>query len=265
MIKHAPCPSFIFIMRYHFNPRSLAGATAAAPAKTFYRRFQSTLPCGSDALFRITIIVLSISIHAPLRERLGAQHATGWVIIISIHAPLRERLCISPRTRPSMLFQSTLPCGSDKLVLSNSIASGRKFQSTLPCGSDLRCGTCPKRAKISIHAPSRERLTPAYRTSPQRGISIHAPSRERQELIYEQKFNPYFNPRSLTGATRIQKDFQPLHQFQSTLPHRSDSKRCLSPQVIRYFNPCSLTGATMATDSLNALTRFQSTLPHGSD
>ncbi len=81
-------------------------------------KFQSTLPCGSDEhntkietckddfnprspagateMSRLIDGVVSISIHAPLRERLFAEvryHRGG---AISIHAPLRERrICLS--------------------------------------------------------------------------------------------------------------------------------------------------------------------------
>ena len=155
-----------------------------------------------------------------------------------------------------MLFQSTLPCGSDKLVLSNSIAIGRKFQSTLPCGSDLRCGTCPKRAKISIHAPSRERRysassccnTQLFQSTLPHGsdlyavdgflvlqISIHAPLRERLRLHYNEHSACNFNPRSLAGATYCtiwSSSF--FSVFQSTLPHGSDRKAPKSAQ--RWFS-----------------------------
>ena len=53
-----------------FNPRSLAGATAI--------------------LMRHGVNV-AISIHAPLRERLGVKALSTLGVVISIHAPLRER------------------------------------------------------------------------------------------------------------------------------------------------------------------------------
>ena len=71
-----PCGSDAFSglsrwQRYHFNPRSLAGATFLALAA-----FKTT----------------SISIHAPLRERRGILYLAPLIVTISIHAPLRERL-----------------------------------------------------------------------------------------------------------------------------------------------------------------------------
>ena len=120
----------------------------------------------------------SISIHAPLRERPLTHVVRQAVPRISIHAPLRERQSCILRTRMFAIFQSTLPCGSDinhKITLRSDFA----FQSTLPCGSDVKdilktrrlelfqstlpCGSDKKslalthKAKISIHAPLRER------------------------------------------------------------------------------------------------------------
>ena len=78
------------------------------------------------------------------------------------------------------------------------------------------------RKAISIHAPSRERHLPLSLYQNIHRISIHAPSRERRSvaMLYTLPIN--FNPRSLTGATklRIAKKIQLL--FQSTLPHGSD-------------------------------------------
>ena len=98
-------------------------------------------------------------------------------------------------------------------------------------------------------------------------ISIHAPSRERLSRCKSKLTSLNFNPRSLTGATCTEScagsdagDFNPRSltgatqrqyaavddatAFQSTLPHGSDY-------------------AAMWTDE--PLTGFQSTLPHGSD
>ena len=95
---HAPSrerqPSQLYVQHhpYHFNPRSLAGATVA--------------------LYNINALII-ISIHAPSRERLHESEIYTPGRLISIHAPLRERLGIAPEFVGSSLFQSTLPCGSD--------------------------------------------------------------------------------------------------------------------------------------------------------
>ena len=98
--------------------------------------------------------------------------------IISIHAPSRERRMGSAFLTALLVFQSTLPRGSDRFLVvvpapaSISIhAPSRErhkanqlwydmsiFQSTLPRGSDDYC--CKEAYEsfiISIHAPSRER------------------------------------------------------------------------------------------------------------
>ena len=124
------------LLRYHFNPRSLAGATM--------------LPF-------LCVANIGISIHAPSRERLqalrkdGESHyfnprslagATsrqslerGLESLISIHAPSRERQCSRQATTNTTKFQSTLPRGSDN-SLPVHFFFRRTFQSTLPRGSD---------------------------------------------------------------------------------------------------------------------------------
>ena len=61
-------------------------------------------------------------------------YAVRFRYTISIHAPLRERRVAFVAVIYDLLFQSTLPCGSDKKV--------------------RKCGTLQD---ISIHAPLRER------------------------------------------------------------------------------------------------------------
>ena len=111
-------------LSYHlyFNPRSLTGATSnTGHRKIFIQKFQSTLPYGSDycpiyfekdhrnfnprSLTGATISVFSISL----------------LITISIHAPLRERLTQSLLVPCRVKFQSTLPYGSDKSQLKQNL------------------------------------------------------------------------------------------------------------------------------------------------
>ena len=73
-----PCGSDIYLLNSstklsYFNPRSLAGATTGFFVKIAnLNEFQSTLPCGSDAdVVAVVAPISGISIHAPLRERLG--------------------------------------------------------------------------------------------------------------------------------------------------------------------------------------------------
>ena len=75
-----------------FNPRSLTGATCISTTIRRLKRFQSTLPYGSDRqLYLFFKVRSSISIHAPLRERQKAVQGKNY----------------------SQRFQSTLPYGSD--------------------------------------------------------------------------------------------------------------------------------------------------------
>ena len=141
---------------------------------------------------------------------------------ISIHAPSRERL-LSRTTKIALaIFQSTLPRGSDSNLVAISVYSVL-FQSTLPRGSDDSIHNYLSLMDISIHAPSRERLTVwgNYNTDTQ--ISIHAPSRERQDV----------------GRLRLIQQ-----KFQSTLPRGSDAIIVIVVIIIFYFNPRSLAGAT---------------------
>ena len=119
-------------------------------------KFQSTLPCGSDSnkftlQFKFTDFNPRSLAGATFREAFQIQR---WYI--SIHAPLRERLLLIILPLNNLIFQSTLPCGSDFLVLWTISKRGisihaplrerllvklmsrlkKLFQSTLPCGSD---------------------------------------------------------------------------------------------------------------------------------
>ena len=133
-------------------------------------KFQSTLPRGSDIYGTLRGIFI---IYFNPRSLAGATIADTCrfrFVKISIHAPSRERLARSPRLRSSILFQSTLPRGSDVIF---SIFSKLLQQ-------------------ISIHAPSRERLHTSFALRLIASvISIHAPSRERQHqnklLLYSFK------------------------------------------------------------------------------
>ena len=122
----------------HFNPRSLAGATVIQAIlersqKYFNPRSLTGATCWRFAFTQI----LSISIHAPSRERqthnlccvlhhyFNPRSLTGATLLcrqhklvaldISIHAPSRERLNSAGSVNPAAAFQSTLSRGSDWL------------------------------------------------------------------------------------------------------------------------------------------------------
>ena len=125
-------------------------------AASFMARFQSTLPYGSETVAICSLQMTSISIHAPLRERTFAQ------IIIS-----REG-----NFNPRSLTGATV---SDE-ILRTSLG----FQSTLPYGSDGQRRDFTDIARISIHAPLRERSLRQAFMLQRYYISIHAPLRERR-------------------------------------------------------------------------------------
>ena len=121
----------------YFNPRSLAGATEYLPDR------------------QVNIL---ISIHAPSRERRAVAVSVKFTPLISIHAPSRER---QRRHKPCMIqsvFQSTLPRGSDhsrqhlRLPFSD-------FNPRSLAGATLKKFLSFLLIIISIHAPSRERLS----------------------------------------------------------------------------------------------------------
>ena len=149
-----------------------------------------------------------------------------------------------------------------------------------------------------------------FRTGSYNRISIHAPSRERP---YGQSFSRvgerfqstlphgsdahkyplsclvrYFNPRSLTGATRVRSVCcKILSYFNPRSLTGATAYKAINRVLSKYFNPRSLTGATYVAIliimiiliSIHAPSRerrlglylrskkneFQSTLPHGSD
>ena len=98
--------------------------------------------------------------------------------VISIHAPLRERHAFRAGPTSAILFQSTLPYGSDMGGSSRS-AAGRYFN---------------PRSLTGATAPPSD-------NSPLLSISIHAPLRERRWHTRVLNNLQHFNPRSLTGAT----------------------------------------------------------------
>ena len=120
-----------------------------------------------------------------------------------------------------MLFQSTLPCGSDSVTVSR-LKPAPYFNPRSLAGATFALQFLQHSTGISIHAPLRERL--------------FLPN------IFSKRC--YFNPRSLAGATDLQKSSMQKRRFQSTLPCGSDRSRSASLSRRSYFNPRSLAGAT---------------------
>ena len=166
---------------------------------------------------------LSISIHAPLRERQGTPDAEG----------VRQ------------VFQSTLPYGSDQLALFG-FSSLTHFNPRSLAGATVLNKEIYAQGNISIHAPSRER-----RYAVCFGI------------IFFSNFNPrslagatlsprgsscdagHFNPRSLAGATCNRVDIH--HAGMHFNPRSLAGATSPLPKLVlsrRHFNPRSLAGAT---------------------
>ena len=117
--------------------------------------FQSTLPRGSDETHKR---VSPLYVYFNPRSLAGATYHDGIPYafsFISIHAPSRERLMttvLMPMLsyfNPRSLAGATLNCLLDKVSM--------LFQSTLPRGSDFVVCMRLSCIAISIHAPSRER------------------------------------------------------------------------------------------------------------
>ena len=140
-----------------------------------------------------------------------------------------------------MLFQSTLPRGSDPVRLEKSKArlyfnprslAGATLSDYDIFSTPLISIHAPSRERpkyimdrshynyISIHAPSRERLPTIKRLCIGRTISIHAPSRERLESLSKLINSDYFNPRSLAGATDDHIRWSPVTGISIHAPSR---------------------------------------------
>ena len=166
--------------------------------------------------------------HFNPRSLAGATlcHLTvSTVYAISIHAPLRERLLKDVQNLIKVIFQSTLPCGSDMCAVKDFF--------WLP--------------EISIHAPLRERQTMwidrivildvIFQSTLPCGSDIK-PDRLMDVTDIFQSTLPCGSDRKCFTTTTA------LNVFQSTLPCGSDPAEIEKNQVLFYFNPRSLAGAT---------------------
>ena len=151
-----------------------------------------------------------VSIHAPSQERRPTIVLQKTITDGFNPRSLTGATVTTATSLKLMLFQSTLPRGSDKLKLPCTMLP-IVFQSTLPCGSDAFCfDTLACKAEISIHAPLRERLSAANVGKKFKIISIHAPLRERPgnicpHITYRIKFQ------STLPCGSDQSGFQPAY------------------------------------------------------
>ena len=186
----------------YFNPRSLTGATGKP-------EFYTISPPNFNPR----------SLTGATLEQANVDKTQA----ISIHAPSRERLNL-----PVMLLNIAL-----------------KFQSTLPHGSDLPRGLC---FDVFGHFNPRS-LTGATEYVNGYGytfkISIHAPSRERLSCFWRLSCKIQFQSTLPHGSDPAPRSGLPkIYIFQSTLPHGSDNGTLFLRYCRKNFNPRSLTGAT---------------------
>ena len=196
---------FALVYCHDFNPRSLTGATAGM-IDTAGRRvnFNPRSLTGATYGYNTVGAVTFSSIHAPSRERPSAcvrnillhiyfnpRSLTGATVVlnaataknfISIHAPSRERLDAQKASQMYMIFQSTLPHGSDPAQHLISLYRSN-FNPRSLTGATIDWTTADNQDVISIHAPSRERPVTVKGDDGDGRISIHAPSRERLTRI----------------------------------------------------------------------------------
>ena len=210
---------------------------------------------------------MSISIHAPSRERPDVQRYNDGGTVISIHAPSRERpyrrehqshnnaisIHAPSRERPHInktdnitIFNFNPRSLAGATPMSMYIDCKQRFQSTLPRGSDPMPQGWAAFSYVAFQStlPRGSDALKAQSAS-NTSISIHAPSRERlvpcdccQELFIFQSTLPRGSDPS-TDTFRLR-----LQVFQSTLPRGSDMN---APRVVVH------------------VILFQSTLPRGSD
>ena len=206
-------------------------------------RFQSTLPRGSDHRRRYQRSVLSYFNPRSLAGATGWSDESTDSAYISIHAPSRERLTRCYIGSLNILFQSTLPRGSD---VSPSF------------GMEGYCDFNP-----------RSLVGATYRREHQFHsivISIHAPSRERRSQQERFRFAVGFQSTLPRGSdVGVGDDRRIFRRFQSTLPRGSDH----NPEEELYLHIISIHAPSrerrLALSLLTELSIFQSTLPRGSD
>ena len=145
----------------------LRGRRVVRPPSSVTSPFQSTPPCGGDAIADALLDhVTGISIHAPLRGRrysrlfcafspgfqstppCGGDTDTPWffrMMEISIHAPLRGRRSHVSTPDEYLDFNPRPLAGATSHTVQLLLVW--IFQSTPPCGGDL----CADRANESVH------------------------------------------------------------------------------------------------------------------
>ena len=153
------------------------GATAMRSGQIKPAKFQSTLPCGERPRTRRS--GRSMVCFNP-RSRAGSDAASSISVIlptVSIHAPVRGATFSLRSVRRRSEFQSTLPCGERPAMIA-CLSTWLWFQSTLPCGERQGSNKIVYALQqVSIHAPVRGATRRACRKALPLRVSIHAPVR----------------------------------------------------------------------------------------
>ena len=189
-----------------FNPRSLAGATRNNLLQYRVLKFQSTLPYGSDKRWDYLFGSKAISIHAPLRERLGFG-----LLLRNTLTHFNPRSLTGATFKAITLHINTLNFNPRSLTGATQISSGCQSNHSyfnprsLAGATDCSCLLIFRR----IHFNPRSL----------------AGATQRQRNYHHQR--RYFNPRSLAGATLMLAVVLVILKFQSTLPCGSDNSTAL--------------------------------------
>ena len=194
-------------------------------------RFQSTPPCGGDGPASPIQGGGRISIHAPLRGRLGHCRQDSLEAGISIHAPLRGRpqgekggsqwLCdFNPRPLAGATGGKDLQAHEVYISIHAPLRGRRKagrsraslliFQSTPPCGGDSPAACRLWSLPISIHAPLRGRLYSSSCSSSKQHFNPRPLAGATLPAGGLPGPHGYFNPRPLAGATKRGPDHGPV-------------------------------------------------------
>ena len=119
--------------------------------------FQSTPPCGGDYSDGVGLTLWMYFNPRPLAGATLPISGTCQFHPISIHAPLRGRQQVFNTTIPNMQFQSTPPCGGDKIAIAVP-ALIFYFNPRPLAGATKPFPVLFTTSLISIHAPLRGRL-----------------------------------------------------------------------------------------------------------
>ena len=233
----------------HFNPRSREGSDAYPPERRpRHSDFNPRSREGRPALDSYTPPVITISIHAPRRER----RADGYERLdvrghISIHAPAKGATApFSEFPRCSADFNPRSREGSD-------ILTARK---------DEHC--------FHFNPRSREGSdeTAPFHTAAQLVFQSTLPRRERPDNTSVPRIHPHhFNPRSREGSDSVLLHLRTSHSdFNPRSREGSDIRSGRGGQAVAHFNPRSREGSDAYSSAFwRVITNFNPRSREGSD